>query len=62
MTEQQIQDLLKEEKWINLVKKLKQIYPNGFDIEKIDKRIKDKLNQLGHKDYNIEKPIQLRKK
>ena len=40
MTEKQIQDLLKKEYIIDLDKELIKIYPNGFDINKIDKRIK----------------------
>ena len=37
------------------------IYPNGFDINKIDKRIKNKLEELNNKYNSIQKPIQTRK-
>lgn len=42
-------------------KKIAKIYPNGFDINKIDKRIIDKLEELVNKYDNIQKPIQKRK-
>ena len=49
MTEKQIQDLLKKEYIIDLDKELIKIYPNGFDINKIDKRIKAKIEELTNK-------------
>lgn len=61
MTEKQIQDLLKKEYIIDLDKELIKIYPNGFDINKIDKRIKNKLEELTNKYDSIQKPIQIRK-
>lgn len=61
MTEEQIQKLLKIEYMIDLDKELMKIYPNGFDINKIDKRIKNKIEELSNKYDNIQKPIQIRK-
>jgi hypothetical protein len=37
------------------------IYPNGFDIKKIDKRIKNKLEELTNKYDSIQKPVQIKK-
>lgn len=62
MTEKQIQDLLKKEYIIELDKELMKIYPNGFDINKIDKRIKAKIEELTNKYDSIQNPVQLRKK
>lgn len=42
-------------------KKVAKIYPDGFDINKIDKRIKDKLEELTNKYDSVQKPVQLRK-
>ena len=42
MTEEQVQYVLNSERYIEAVKKMMAIYPNGFDIKKIDKRIKNK--------------------
>lgn len=61
MTEEQIQELLKIEYMIDLDKELMKTYPNGFDINKIDKRIKDKIGELSSKYDSIQKPIQIRK-
>lgn len=61
MTEEQIQELLKIEYMIDLDKELMKIHPNGFDINKIDKRIKNKIEELSNKYDNIQKPIQIRK-
>lgn len=61
MTEEQIQELLKIEYMIDLDKELIKIYPNGFDINKIDKRIKSKLEELANKYDSIQKPVQIRK-
>ena len=61
MTEEQIQKLLKIEYMIDLDKELMKIYPNGFDINKIDKRIKNKLEELANKYDSIKKPVQIRK-
>lgn len=49
MTEKQIQNLLRKEYIIDLNKELMKIYPNGFDINKVDKRIKDKIEKLTNK-------------
>lgn len=62
MTEEQKQKLLKIEYMIDLDKELMKIYPNGFDINKIDKRIKNKLEELANKYDSIKKPVQIRKK
>ena len=61
MTEEQIQALLKREYMIDLDKELIRIYPNGFDINKIDKRIKAKIEELSNKYDSIQKPVQIRK-
>jgi len=61
MTEKQIQDLLKKEYIIDLDKELMKIYPNGFDINKIDKRIKAKIEELTNKYDSIQSPVQIRK-
>ena len=61
MNEDKIQELLKKEYYMELLKELMKIYPNGFDINKIDKRIKNKLKDLTDKYDSIQKPIQERK-
>lgn len=61
MTEKQIQNLLRKEYIIDLDKELMKIYPNGFDINKVDKRIKDKIEELTNKYDSIQNPVQLRK-
>lgn len=43
MTEEQIKEILESDNYIECIKKIAKIYPNGFDINKIDKRIKHKL-------------------
>ena len=62
MTEEQIQYVLNSKRYIEALKKLMSIYPNGFDINKIDKRVKDKLERLTNKYDSIQKPVQIRKK
>lgn len=62
MTEEQIKDILNSERYIEALKKIMKIYPNGFDINKIDKRIKNKLEELTNKYDSIQKPVQIRKK
>ena len=61
MTEKQIQDLLKKEYIIDLDKELMKIYPNGFDVNKVDKRIKVKIEELTNKYDSIQNPVQPRK-
>lgn len=61
MSEEQIEKLLNKEYYIDLLKELMKIYPNGFDINKIDIRIKNKLEELTNKYDSIQKPIQIRK-
>lgn len=61
MSEEQIKKLLNKEYLMDLEKNLMKIYPNGFDINKIDKRIKDKLEKLTNKYDSIQTPTQPRK-
>lgn len=61
MTEKQIEDILNSNTYMECFKKIAKIYPNGFDINKIDKRIKNKLEELVNKYDSIQKPIQKRK-
>ena len=61
MTEKQIQDLLKKEYIVDLDKELIKIYPDGFGINKIDKRIKAKIEELTNKYDSIQNPVQIRK-
>jgi hypothetical protein len=61
MTEEKIKELLNKEYLLDLEKELIEIFPNGFDINKIDKRIKNKIEELANKYDSIEKPIQERK-
>lgn len=62
MTEEQIQYVLNSKRYIEAIKKMMVIYPNGFDINKVDKRIKAKLEELTNKYDSIQKPVQIRKK
>ena len=62
MTEEQIKYILNSNSYMECVKKIAKIYPNGFNINKIDIRIKNKLEELTNKYDNIQKPIQVRKK
>ena len=61
MTEEQVQYVLNSERYIEAVKKMMAIYPNGFHIKKIDKRIKNKLEELTNKYDSIQKPVQIKK-
>lgn len=61
MTEEQIQNLLKKEYMIDLDKELIKIYPNGFDIDKLDIRIKEKIKEFKNKYDSIQNPVQIRK-
>jgi hypothetical protein len=61
MSEEQIQEILKKDKLSDVEKELMKIYPNGVDLNKIDKRIKEKIKELTNKNGSIEKPIQVRK-
>lgn len=60
MTEEQITDILESENKIEAIKKIKIIYPDGFDINKIDKRIKQKLEEQPNEYNDIQNPIQIR--
>lgn len=62
MTEEQIQNLLKKEYMIDFDKELIKIYPNGFDINKIDPRVKEKIQEFKNKYDSIQNPVQIRKK
>lgn len=61
MTEKQIENILDSSSYMECIKKVATIYPNGFDIDKIDKRIKNKLEELTNKYDSIQKPVQIRK-
>lgn len=61
MDENKIKELLNKEYLLDLEKELMKIYPNGFDINKIDKRIKNKIDELANKYDSIKKPIQERR-
>jgi hypothetical protein len=61
MTEKQIENILNSNSYMECVKKIAIIYSNGFDINKIDKRVKGKLEELTNKYDSIQKPIQIRK-
>ena len=61
MTEEQVWYVLDSERYIEAVKKMMAIYLNGFDINKIDKRIKNKLEELTNKYDSIQNPVQIRK-
>lgn len=61
MNEEQIQDILNSNSYMECVKKIAVIYPNGFDIDKIDTKIKKKLKELTNKYDSIQKPVQIRK-
>ena len=60
MTEEQIKNILDTKNKFEETKKLMIIFPNGFDINKIDKRIKEKFEKP-IKGFNMQKPIQIRK-
>lgn len=61
MTEKQIKELLNKKYLLDLEKELMKIYPNGFDINEIDKRIKNKIEELANRYDSIQRPIQRRK-
>ena len=61
MTEEQIQDILNSKRYLEALKKIMLIYPNGFDINTIDKRVKCKLEELINKYDSIQNPVQIRK-
>lgn len=61
MTEEQIKDILNSNSYMECIKKIAKVYPNGFDIDKIDIRIKGKLEELTNKYDSIQKPVQIRK-
>ncbi len=61
MTEEQILDLLNKEYMVDLDKELVKIYPSGFEINQIDKRIRDNIEELTNKYDSIQNPVQIRK-
>ena len=61
MTEEQILDLLNKDYMVDLYKELAKIYPSGFEINQIDKRIRDKIEELTNKYDSIQNPVQIRK-
>ncbi len=61
MDDKQIEEILKKSCYIDIYLELLKLYPKGFNIDKIDKRIRDRMNELCEKDYSIQEPIQLRK-
>ena len=46
MTEDDIFDIIDSDSIPKLLNKIGKFYPNGFDIERIDKRIKEKIKEL----------------
>lgn len=59
--EELVQELLKIQSFKELEQKLMEIYPDGFDLNILDKRIRDKFVELANKYDNIQRPIQERK-
>ncbi len=49
MKENDIIDIIKSNSIPELLNKVGKFYPNGFDIEKIDKRIKTRIKELENK-------------
>ena len=49
MTEDDIFDIIDSDSIPKLLNKIGKFYPNGFDIERIDKRIKEKIKELEKK-------------
>ena len=56
-----IQELLKIEEFGELEKELMEIYPDGFEISWLDKRIVKRMKELAEKYDSIQKPVQVRK-
>lgn len=56
-----IQELLKIEKFGELEKELMEIYPDGFELSWLDKRIVKRMKELAEKYDSIQKPVQVRK-
>ena len=54
MKESDIIEIINSNSIPELLNKIGKFYPKGFDIEKIDKRIKEKIRQLENKfaEYN----------
>lgn len=49
MKENDIIDIINSNSIPELLNKIGKFYPKGFDIEKIDKRIKEKIEELENK-------------
>lgn len=61
MDDKQIEEILKKSCYIDIYLELLKLYPKGFNIDKIDKRIRDRMNEICEKNYSIQEPIQLRR-
>lgn len=57
MNEETIQKLILKDNYTDLLVEIAQMYPNGFKISDLDKRIQDRLQNLQNKYYDIQKPI-----
>lgn len=49
MKENDVKDILNSKNIPEALNKISKFYPNGFDINKIDKRIKEKIEELENK-------------
>ena len=49
MEENDIKNILKSKNIPELLSKIGKFYPNGFDIDKIDKKIKERIKELEKK-------------
>lgn len=49
MKENDVIDIVKSNSIPELLNKIGKFYPQGFDIEKVDKRIKERINELEDK-------------
>ena len=57
MSEEKIIELISKDNYTDILVEMAKLYPNGFDINKIDKRIQERLRELQNKYYDIQKPI-----
>lgn len=49
MKENDVKEILNSKNIPEVLNKISKFYPNGFDINKIDKRIKEKIEELESK-------------
>lgn len=49
MKENDVKDILNSKNIPEVLNKISKFYPNGFDINKLDKRIKEKIEELENK-------------